>query len=84
MLVRVASYPRGPRVWIAGQRCHHGAVGCALAVALLARGHRRAAAAAAILALHDRHDWREWFAREGWPNVTNVTDSLLDSELSTL
>lgn len=63
MIVRVASYPQGPRCWIAGQRCHHGAVSVLAAAALL-RHHPQLAALALLGAFHDRHDWRVWFARE--------------------
>jgi hypothetical protein len=41
------------RLWIAGQRCHHGATGALMALAGL------------VLMLHDRHDFTHWFAR-GW------------------
>jgi len=41
------------RLWIFGQRCHHGATG-ALLVAL-----------GGALMLHDRHDRSVWF-RRGW------------------
>ena len=37
------------RVWVLKQRLHHGAVG----VAVITIG--------ALLALHDRRDWRDWF-----------------------
>ena len=43
------------RLWIKGQRCHHGATGTLLA------------AAGALLMLHDWHDRKLWFAR-GWQN----------------
>lgn len=36
------------RLWVFGRRVHHGAVGAALV------------AVGAVLALHDRADWREW------------------------
>jgi len=39
------------RLWIAGQRCHHGATGVLMAFAGL------------VLMLHDRHDLTRWFAR---------------------
>jgi hypothetical protein len=58
------------RLWIAGQRCHHGATGavlaCAGTVGLLAL---RAPALAGVVAaggLMMAHDWRDravWFAR---------------------
>ena len=43
------------RLWIKGQRCHHGATGTILA------------AAGVLLMLHDWHDRPLWFAR-GWQN----------------
>lgn len=70
MIVRVVSYPNGPRVWIVNQRCHHGATGVALIVAALGqRGRARIAGilAGAVLCAHDRHDWRVWFVRECCP-----------------
>lgn len=62
----VRSYPQGPRVWVLGQRVHHGAVGCVFALAAATnRRHRLAlSACGALLAAHDRHDWRVWFRRE--------------------
>jgi len=51
-LVSIRRSPSGPRVWVAGQRLHHGATGCALALL------------GAVLAAHDRADWRIWFVRE--------------------
>jgi hypothetical protein len=44
------------RLWIAGQRCHHGATGALMALAGL------------VLMLHDRHDLTRWFAR-GWQST---------------
>lgn len=78
----VRSYPQGPRVWVIGQRVHHGATGCAL-VGLAAVTHRHRAIIAAcgvLLAAHDRRDWSVWFAREGVPAGRQQAD--LDSELS--
>lgn len=43
------------RLWIRGQRCHHGATGSLLA------------AAGVLLMLHDWRDRPLWFAR-GWQN----------------
>lgn len=76
-LVYIASYPTGPRCWVGGQRTHHGAV-CAVVAAMLARHHRKAAGLLLLGAIHDRHDWRIWFSREGLPSVTNVTDAPAD------
>jgi hypothetical protein len=60
------------RLWIRGQRCHHGATGALLAGAgalgvLVLRTPRLAALAAAggALMVHDWHDRAVWFAR-GW------------------
>ena len=82
MIVTVRRYPQGPRCWVAGQRVHHGAVATVAAVALYAAKRRRLAAAVLLVAAHDRHDWRVWFAREGVPCVTKITHTALDSELS--
>jgi hypothetical protein len=70
-------------VWVLGQRVHHGATGCALAV-LCARRHRRLAVAALALVLHDRADWRAWFRRERVPagELVSALTSALDPELS--
>lgn len=84
-LATVRSYPRGPRLWVLGQRIHHGGVGCALIGAALARPRLRGlAVVGAALALHDRADWRVWFARELLPaSVTDRTELALDTAAST-
>lgn len=69
MLV-IRSYPHGPRVWIAGQRVHHGASGLVLAAGFAARRQRRLAALALAWAATDWHDRRAWFAREKVPART--------------
>lgn len=61
----IRSYPEGPRVWVAGQRVHHGASGLLLAAIL--RRRPRLAALALAWAATDWHDWRIWFAREKVP-----------------
>jgi len=59
------------RVWIYGQRCHHGATGALLAsaglvgLALRARALGALVAAGGMLMVHDWHDRSLWFAR-GW------------------
>lgn len=71
-LVVIRSYPNGPRVWVCGQRLHHGTTG-ALAVLLLRR-RRWAALGALALCLHDRRDWRVWFSREKLPATSLDSD----------
>jgi len=58
------------RVWICGQRCHHGATGTLLAaagavglLALKAPALGAMVAAGGVLMAHDWHDRRLWFAR---------------------
>jgi hypothetical protein len=62
--------PSRRRLWIAGQRCHHGATGAivsvASAVALAARREHAArlaalVAAGGLLMAHDWHDRAIWF-----------------------
>lgn len=64
------------RLWIAGQRCHHGATGALLtggATAALAASRLHVArtlalvAAGTFLMADDWHDRRIWFQR-GWQN----------------
>jgi len=64
--------PAVRRLWLRGQRCHHGATGAVLATAGLAgviglrsRGLAALAATGALLMAHDWHDRTVWFAR-GW------------------
>jgi hypothetical protein len=72
--VVVRSYPLGPRVWIGGQRVHHGSVGIALLAAGL-RKHRTLLAAGLLLAAHDWRDWRVWFMRESIPPASSLCDA---------
>jgi hypothetical protein len=60
------------RLWIRGQRCHHGATGALLAgagivglAAVRAPAIGAVVAAGGVLMAHDWHDRRAWFAR-GW------------------
>jgi hypothetical protein len=60
------------RLWIRGQRCHHGATGAVLAgagaiglVALRAPALAAMIATGGLLMAHDWHDRALWFAR-GW------------------
>ncbi len=67
-LILIQQFPTGRRVWIGGQRCHHGAVG-ALAIAVGLWAHSPATIlAGALLSAHDAHDIRIWFRREGRPH----------------
>jgi hypothetical protein len=60
-------HPNGPRVWLLGQRIHHGAVGVLLALACVVLGAYLGVLLAVALVAHDAHDWRIWFTREGLP-----------------
>jgi hypothetical protein len=64
--------PSQRRLWIRGQRCHHGATGALLAgagvvglLALRAPALTAIVAAGGVLMVHDWHDRAVWFAR-GW------------------
>ncbi len=60
--------PRGPRLYLFGQRVHHGAVGALSAVAVLSiRRFRFGALLALALCFHDRGDLKIWLKREGLP-----------------
>ena len=53
----------GPRLRICGQRIHHGASSIVLTTICAAIPRTRPIAPLFLLgALHDRHDWRFWFA----------------------
>ena len=61
------------RLWIYGQRCHHGATGVMLAAAGTMAAAVRVSSAPALVAAgtllmaHDWHDRTLWFER-GWQN----------------
>jgi hypothetical protein len=61
------------RLWIAGQRCHHGATGALMMLAgaaAVAAGRRNALLVATTGSLLMVHDWKDrslWFQR-GWQN----------------
>ena len=65
-MLHVIRHPNGPRVWIFGQRVHHGMTGCLLLAwsAKFRRRRRLIAGLGLALCAHDRADWRAWFARE--------------------
>lgn len=63
-MLRLIRHENGPRLYVARQRVHHGATGCALLAAAAIRRKRAALLCAALLCAHDRHDWRVWFAKE--------------------
>ena len=55
------------RLWIYGQRCHHGATGAVLAAAGAVVTAPGLVATGAVLMAHDWHDRTIWFKR-GWQN----------------
>jgi hypothetical protein len=61
------------RLWIRGQRCHHGATGAVLAASAVVLAATRSPASIALLAAGSVmmvHDWKDrsiWFER-GWQN----------------
>jgi acyl dehydratase len=55
------------RVWIFGQRCHHGATGALLVGAGVVAGSATLLASGTALMVHDWHDRSIWFQR-GWQN----------------
>jgi len=64
------------RLWLAGQRCHHGATGALLtgvatagilAAKLRTTGLFALVATGSVLMAHDWHDRKIWFER-GWQN----------------
>ena len=57
--------PAVRRLWIRGQRCHHGATGALMAGAGAFVGAPVLLATGAVLMAHDWHDRRVWFER-GW------------------
>jgi hypothetical protein len=66
-LVRYCPVER--RLWIATQRCHHGVVGIILCVSGIVMIDKGAVGCLAIvlgalLIVHDRKDYKVWFARE--------------------
>jgi hypothetical protein len=76
-MIALRGYPEGPRLWLAGQRVHHGATGCALLPAAILARRWGLVACAAVLVLHDRHDWRVWFARERLPEILDSAGELV-------
>lgn len=67
----IENHPDGPRVWLCGQRIHHGAVGALLAAACAATHRRSGVTLGTILMVHDAHDWQRWFAREELPSPSS-------------
>ena len=61
------------RLWIRGQRCHHGATGAVLAAGAVVLAATKSPASLALLAAGSVmmvHDWKDrsiWFER-GWQN----------------
>lgn len=75
--VFVERHPNGPRLYIFGQRLHHGTTGLAL-VGLAALARKPRLLVGVLLMVHDRHDLRRWLARESLPALG--ADSLLTSK----
>lgn len=63
-MIRVERHPLGPRVFLLGQRVHHGAVGVLLIMA------------GTLMALDDKHDYRDWFRRSMSAAVPLTTEHL--------
>lgn len=63
-VVCIKRHGNGLRVFVCGQRLHHGVTGIATALTCIALHRKRGAVIGAVLMLHDIHDWRVWFARE--------------------
>ena len=62
-LIEFEKNTEGPRLRICGQRIHHGASSLILTTICAAIPRTRLIAPLFLLgALHDRHDWRLWFA----------------------
>lgn len=55
------------RLWICGQRCHHGATGVLMAGAGAVVGAPLLLATGTMLMVHDWRDRRIWF-QPGWQN----------------
>lgn len=68
--VHIERHRNGPRLYIVGQRVHHGASCSLLAAASLAVHKPIAAAVFICLAVHDYHDIKVWFTRESLPKGT--------------
>jgi hypothetical protein len=63
---RIVHYDRiRHRVWILGQRCHHGATGALVTSLGLRRRSVLLAAAGSALMAHDWQDRSVWFTRGG-------------------
>lgn len=79
--VFIERHPNGPRLYVFGQRVHHGTTGLAL-VGLAALARKPRLLAGAILMVHDRKDLRRWFARETLPELG--ADTLLTAKAAGL
>lgn len=70
----------GPRLYVLGQRVHHGTTGLAIVgLCAMLRGKARRGILVGLLAMaHDRKDLRLWLAREVLPELG--ADALLTSK----
>lgn len=82
--VFIERHEDGPRLYVFGQRVHHGATGLALVgiSALLLRRNRRGLLLGLLAMAHDRRDLRRWLARECLPELG--ADVLLTSKTAGL
>lgn len=60
------------RVYVLGQRLHHGTTGLVLCLIFLPRRSRLAVLGAALIA-HDRRDWAVWLKRETIPTESELS-----------
>lgn len=60
-MIRVEHHAHGPRLYLIGRRCHHGAAGLIAAAAAAGLGWRRVALALLAIAAHD---WRDFPFRD--------------------
>lgn len=82
-IVFVERHEDGPRLYVGGQRLHHGATGLALVgLGVLLPKARRGILVGLLAMAHDRRDLRRWLAREVLPELG--ADALLTSKAAGL
>lgn len=70
-MIRMLRHEEGVRVYVLGQRLHHGVTGIVLTLIFLRRRSTLALVGAALVA-HDRRDWAIWFRRETIPTESEA------------